>query len=1205
MRRLRSWWPVALCLALAGVDGLAQHRATLQERDRLRKVAQAHLQAGNLDEAIAAAGKVLALERQIYGPAHEEIANTWNVLAPLYEEKESFTKARRALLERQKTRARLYGASDWRTVDVGLELRDLEIRAGMSPIQRRRANDLHSEAAALNDRAHGLYQQGRFADATDLLVRTLPLCLKLYPAQRYPEGQPELAALLNNLGFLLQHRGELATAQPFLREALAMRQKLYPAQRYPQGHPDVATILNNLGLLFQQRGELATAEPFYRDALAMWRKLYPPERYLHGHSDLATVLNNMGSVTQARGDLGSAEPFMRDALAMCRELYPPEAYPRGHRDLARALNDLGNLIRDQGQLEKAEPLLRDALSMYKKLHPVEDSPHGHPDLARSLNNLGTLLHERGELGHAEPFLREALAMRQRLFPAGRYPQGHADLDQGLNNLGYLLMGQGKLGQAERLLRENLAMCQVLYPAERFPQGHLDVAKALNNLGGLLIDRGELLKGETFYRDALAMYRQLYPSDRYPHGHPELANGLNNLGMLLQERGEVGQAERLLRDALAMKREVYRPERYPDGHPNLAISLTNLGLLLYARGERAQAEPYAREALGMYQARLRRLGELYGETEALNFAAPLPLTRDIYLFVTGSLPRDPREYAAVWQGKGTLLRIATRRHADLLAQQDSRTRALGVELSDVRSQLIALLAQPLDDLAEHHSRLRKWTERKEVLERAIAQKLNQRTEPAAGPVPSPDDLRHVLPPRAVFVDFLRYVRCDYDPRKPGREGETRTPCYVAFILSKEQPPMRVELGEAGPIERALQEWRQDINVGGHSPTPSSADSRLTERIWQPLVKHIPPRTDLVYLCPDAALTQLPWAALPTSLQHKPGGLSRSRVMLEDYTLALVPHPLYLLEQLQAKPRPSGEGDLLLAYGAVRYDQPPGATEEKPPVEAVGPSQQRGPTARVRWHYLPGTEQELAGLLAQASRPKTLVRRGSQASLAQLLRDLPQARWAHLATHGFFADAVARSMLQLTPEDYERARWGGRVGVGLRNPLLLSGLVLAGANRKGQDSTATYDPAGGILTGEGLLALPLEHLDLAVLSACETGLGDVAGGEGVFGLQRAFHVCGCKNVVASLWKVDDDATAALMAVFYHQLWVEKLPPLEALRQAQQRLMHHPKEVPILARGRGVLFEETVRRPDRPAAPKGQRPKTSPVKYWAAFVLSGSGR
>ena len=152
--------------------------------------------------------------------------------------------------------------------------------------------------------------------------------------------------------------------------------------------------------------------------------------------------------------------------------------------------------------------------------------------------------------------------------------------------------------------------------------------------------------------------------------------------------------------------------------------------------------------------------------------------------------------------------------------------------------------------------------------------------------------------------------------------------------------------------------------------------------------------------------------------------------------------------------------------------------------------------------------------------------------RLRQDLPQARYAHLATHGFFADQQFRSALQLDEKLFERrefvgGRIGERVGEGRGARWCCAGLVLAGANR------ARTTPDRGILTAEAIAGLLLDDLELAVLSACDTGLGDVAGGEGVFGLQRAFHVAGCKNVVASLWKVDDAATAALMALFYRHL------------------------------------------------------------------------
>jgi CHAT domain-containing protein len=184
--------------------------------------------------------------------------------------------------------------------------------------------------------------------------------------------------------------------------------------------------------------------------------------------------------------------------------------------------------------------------------------------------------------------------------------------------------------------------------------------------------------------------------------------------------------------------------------------------------------------------------------------------------------------------------------------------------------------------------------------------------------------------------------------------------------------------------------------------------------------------------------------------------------------------------------------------------------------------------------------------------------------------------------------------------ETLRFDGkrRETVGLRqHPLGYVGLALAGAN----DSKAD-----GILTGLGIVDLPLEKLHLCMLSACETGLGELTEGEGVVGLQRAFHVAGCPNVIGSLWKVNDAGTAALMTQLYHELRANKRTPLEALREAQLTIYRHPERIEALAgeRGRPAL-EAAARLGSAATAKPNEKPKTTPTKLWAAFVLSGVGR
>jgi CHAT domain-containing protein len=657
---------------------------------------------------------------------------------------------------------------------------------------------------------------------------------------------------------------------------------------------------------------------------------------------------------------------------------------------------------------------------------------------------------------------------------------------------------------------------------------------------------------------------------------------------LLARGDLAGAEPFLRDALAMRRQLYPAARFPGGHTHLALSLSNLGYLLQSRGDLAGAEPFCRDALAMSQQLLATFAEAAAEAETLNYLTHIPAYRDAFLSVTAQRPDASAAavYAVLWQGRAVLARALERRQRLVQQLRDEADRAALRELLAVRGRLARLvlsLDRPPKDRAQS---LQQLSDRKDHLEKALAAKLPHLAEEQL-PFPA---LTAALPEDAAFLDLYRYFRLPKD-------AQTWRPHYVVFVLRKGREPVRVELGPAEPIEQALAAWRKDIAAR----LDSRGASALRRLLWDPLAAHLPSGPgSTVYLCPDGELSALPWAALP--------GRGKGTVLLEDHALALVPHGPFLLQQLREReqPRPTGIG-LLLALGGVRYDQPPAAVRDPSlPAEPVRPAD-RSDRDGV-WHALPGTAREAAHVAALPKGlpqpPQVLARTGAQAGAGQLLVDLPQARWAHLATHGFFAAPHSGTRQYLYDEkDFVRGLKGERVGSASRHPLTQSGLVLAGANLKGPEA----GPDGGIVTAEALAGLDLSGLDLAVLSACETGLGEAASGEGVFGLQRAFHLAGTRSVVASLWKVDDEATAALMALFYHHLWQEQRPPLEALRRAQLALYRHPQAVPLLARQRGPDFDVTVRRVSQPPVP-AQEPRPvgrAAVKDWAAFVLSGAGR
>jgi CHAT domain-containing protein len=852
---------------------------------------------------------------------------------------------------------------------------------------------------------------------------------------------------------------------------------------------------------------------------------------------------------------------------------PKELPPKQRKELEaqwKELTSAGGRSYQAGNLPEAAEAAQKALETARRLYPKQD----HSDLARSLYNLALVLQAQRKYADAETLYREAHAMYRRLYAQ----QDHPLVATSLTNLANVLREQGKYADAEPLHREALAMYRRLYPK----QDHSELANSLNNLAAVLWEQGKYADAETFSREALAMRRRLYPTQ----DHPDLAASLNNLALVFWYQGKHADAETVSREALAMRRRLYAKQ----DHPDLAASLSNLALLLRDQRKYADAERLFREALMMYRALARDYAAVRSEGEALTLASIHAPARDGFLSnAWASKAAAATVYPEMWASKAALSRVYEQRAlAARAAATDPRAAALLDQLADRRRRRADLLlaAAPSDPATakQRDTDLAQYARDIETLDHELRLLLPtlERADKLANALPA--DLQKVLPADAAVVDFLRWTLYQQDAKVSGREGEKQTVRYLAFVVTKDKVSW-LDLEEAEPIERAVSAWREAITGG--QDVPPELPAKVRQLVWGKVRKELPGPVKRVYLCPDLALCRVPWAALP--------GDQPNTVLLEEYALATVPHAVFLLDRLWPQDATPKRPADVLAIGGVAYD----AALPAPDTVAVN---RRAPLLKLGqqlgWAALPGAAAEVQGVRG-AARKKDLVCRTleqEEATTSAVLTALPKARLAHLATHGFFADASFRSALQVDPELFKMTLRGERIGAGALSPMVMTGLVFAGANDP-------KTPGRGIVTGEALVDLDLSGLELAVLSACETGLGDVAGGEGTFGLQRAFHLAGTRDVVASLWKVPDRPTAALMALFYRNLWDKELPPVEALRQAQLEIYRHPEKIAELAEGfRGKFVE--VAGTEEAAVKAGADGKAHP-RLWAAFTLSGPGR
>ena len=423
------------------------------------------------------------------------------------------------------------------------------------------------------------------------------------------------------------------------------------------------------------------------------------------------------------------------------------------------------------------------------------------------------------------------------------------------------------------------------------------------------------------------------------------------------------------------------------------------------------------------------------------------------------------------------------------------------------------------------------------ESELARAVGWKPEP-----PAPAAIAATLPPGAAFVDFLRYRHWARSER--GRDGLHAELRYVAYVVRMGEPPKRVELGPAAPIEEALAAWRARLQGGDDA---EEMGRTLAGLVWAPLEKHLG-KARTVLVSPDWQLSFLPWAALPGD---EPGSL-----LIRRYTFGTLVSARQLIDLAKTGSPPAGGG--LLAAGGVDY----GKADAVPADVAFATRSAAVDRGSLTFGPLPGTAveaREVAELYRKVSLGGVEGLSGSSASKERLLSAMAGRRHLHLATHGFFTPPDVRSML--APDDAPTGlkSWEGMSRGEVRGfyPGLLSGLVWAGAAHPPRDKFSGAEDLGScLMTAEEVGAIDLKGCELAVLSACETGLGAAAGGEGVKGLQSAFHAAGCRTVVASLWRVDDAATRALMTRFYASLWQKKQPAIVALREAQLSILDDPE-------------------------------------------------
>ncbi len=939
------------------------------------------------------------------------------------------------------------------------------------------------------------------------------------------------AAVFQTQAFELYKQGKHSEAIPLAKKALEIYEQVLGENRTA-----TATSLALLATFYRESGNYAAAEPLFKRSLAIMEKTLFAEDLKLGH-----VLGGLGRLYYEMGKYAEAEPLYKRSLVISEKNLGTEDVGIGAR-----LNDLAQLYRAMSNYESAEPLYKRSLAISEKTCGPE-----HPNTATSLNNLAGFYCNTGNYVAAEPLYKRSLAIQEKVLG----PE-HPSTATCLNGLAMFYMAMGNYAAAEPLYKRSLAIQEkVLGP------NHPDTATSLSNLANLYDNMANYAAAEPLYKRSLAIREKVLGPD-----HPATATSLSNLSGVLAARGQP-------REALAATQTAWRIEQK----------------------ERDQVFGFASE----------HEQAAFANAHSAEFNCNLSLA-------TEHLAENPaaRSFASsvVLSSKGAALEALSKRQSDVLASSAPELKKLFAEWQSVGAQLVkAVMATP--KLGQQQTRVA-WIadleKRKEAAEQVLARASARFAGKRQASRVTSGDVARALVVGSVLVEFAKYQSYRFGAK--GKEAAWGDWKYIALVLrggtnSAEPDVALVSLGTADKIEAAVKKWRKAAapDEQGRRSEKSALDAasqELAALVWNPIVPALA-GCRKVYVSPDGELSFVSFASLPGS---KPDSF-----VIDDYDITYVGTGRDLVRT------GSSEASAPLLVGAPDFGTvSPSASSASSAVQ----KQQKGLTAdgadsadaeqkellamrtgisdlrsfsALSFPPLPGTrtEVESVGRLLQDRKQNPSLLTGSKADEATV-KTAKHPAILHLATHGFFLPDTGLNEMTSSP-DLFRSQLGGDMGnaaagklwrqMKLRNPMHRSGIALAGAN----DTIRGRREAGGndgILTAEEVAGMDLWGTRMVVISACESGLGEAKGGEGVFGLRRAFTIAGAQSLVMTLWAVSDDATRQLMESLYRHL-PEQRTPQRALLAAQREwiakkraagLYPHPVHwASFVASGIGTALEE----------------------------------
>jgi len=980
-------------------------------------------------------------------------------------------------------------------------------------VQKKALGKEHPDyAASLNGVANLYRTMSNYEKAEPLYIEAKTIREKVLGKEH-----PDYAASLNNLANLYHDMGNYKKAESLFDEAISIRGKTLGME-----HPSYANSLTNLAILYTTMGNYEKAESLLVKAVTIREKTLGKE-----HPDYAHSLNSLAIVYQELANFEKAEPLFVETKAILEKTLGKE-----HPEYAQSLNNLAGTYHAIGNYEKAEPLFNEAMAIREKIFGKE-----HPDYAASLTNLATLRHALGNYGNAVPLLIEAIAILEKVIG-----KEHPDYAQNLNTLSAMYHELGNYEKAEPLFIEVKTILEKTLGKE-----HPDYAASLNNLAMLYLDMNNYEKTELLLAEAKAIREKALGKE-----HPDYASSLSNLALLYLDMGNYEKAEPLFIEA-----KTIREKTFGKTHPEYAHSLNSLAKLYRHAGDLNKTEPLIAELSFLDQSLLARAVHHLSERELSTYLKPFSAKQNLalsFVQVSGSKKSASTCFDNTLFYKGFLLSAAGQ--IKRLARSDSLATQKFNLLKSYERRLYALYVLPSAerDSARVNELERKANEIEKDLSRTVAG-FGEATRQVKG-----QEVQQCLKADEAVVEFVHFRYYTKDP--------TDCTLYAALLLRPEDiQPVFIPLFEAKQLDSLLRggdiAGKANDLYATRGVSPVSRKNTFTKDlyalVWKPLSESLKD-VKTVYFSPSGRLSQLNLAAIP---------VAKGQTLADRHHLVQLGSTRQLVVPAVVKIK-NNEAAL---FGGIQYELDSTAVKlanfdlkVNELVASRGELSFSQTDSTLRggiWNYLPGTEKEVAavekilksaGFLTEtrtehAATEEAFKSIGNSHGVTSSHPVTGSPRVLHLATHGFFfPDPEKTSAMFETSPTFDATEPVFKLS---DHPMIRSGLILAGGNAAWQGAITMEGMEDGILTAYEISQMNLSNTELVVLSACETGLGDIQGNEGVYGLQRAFKIAGAKYLIMSLWQVPDKQTSLLMTTFYKKWLEENMAIPEAFRAAQKEL------------------------------------------------------